>query len=175
MIPIENCPDCGATLEIPEEQVGTRVECPDCRCRFLARPLRENRREDAGDDDRPSNRQHRGRRSCPECGSPVGKRDRYCPECDAPLSTRKDHKLSDAGSKKIAAGICAILLGTWGVHKFILGYTGAGVIMLLVSLLTCFLAAPIMSVIGIVEGIIYLTKSDEDFYRIYMAGKKEWF
>src|SRR5436190_15673376 len=41
-----------------------------------------------------------------------------------------------AGSK-IVAGICGILLGSLGIHKFILGYTGAGLIMLLVTLLTC--------------------------------------
>ncbi|MEX0716039.1 MAG: hypothetical protein WD066_05605 [Planctomycetaceae bacterium] len=29
--------------------------------------------------------------------------------------------------------------------------------------------------IGLVEGIIYLTKSDEEFYQTYIVGKKEWF
>jgi TM2 domain-containing membrane protein YozV len=78
-------------------------------------------------------------------------------------------------SNKIPAGICGILLGSLGVHKFILGYTGAGLIMLLVSVLSCFILAPIMHLIGLIEGIIYLTKSDEEFVRIYMDGRKEWF
>ncbi|MCS6975784.1 MAG: TM2 domain-containing protein [Gemmatales bacterium] len=77
--------------------------------------------------------------------------------------------------KKIPAGILAILLGGLGVHKFYLGYTMAGLIMLLVSVLTCFVAAPVMSIIGLVEGIIYLTKSDDEFDRIYVEGRKEWF
>lgn len=81
----------------------------------------------------------------------------------------------DRASPKIAAGICGILLGCFGVHKFILGYTGAGLIMLLVSLLTCFMAAPIMSIIGLIEGILYLTKSDAEFVRTYVEGRKEWF
>jgi TM2 domain-containing membrane protein YozV len=81
----------------------------------------------------------------------------------------------DRASPKIAAGICGILLGSFGVHKFILGYTGAGVIMLLVTLLTCFLAAPIISIIGLIEGILYLTKSDAEFVRTYVEGRKEWF
>jgi TM2 domain-containing membrane protein YozV len=81
---------------------------------------------------------------------------------------------SRAGSK-IAAGICGILLGSFGIHKFILGYTGAGLIMLLVTVLTCFLASPVMHIIGLVEGIIYLTKSDEDFVRLYVDGRREWF
>ncbi|HIK36321.1 MULTISPECIES: TM2 domain-containing protein [unclassified Thermosynechococcus] len=82
---------------------------------------------------------------------------------------------SDISGKKIAAGLCGILLGTLGIHKFVLGYNTQGLIMLLVSLLTCGLAAPIMGIIGLIEGIIYLTKSDEEFYRTYIAGKKGWF
>ena len=81
---------------------------------------------------------------------------------------------SDA-SKKIAAGICGILLGAFGVHKFILGYTTEGVIMLLVSLLTCGFGAMVTSIIGLVEGIIYLTKSDEEFVSTYLVNKKGWF
>ncbi len=78
-------------------------------------------------------------------------------------------------SNKIPAGICGILLGGLGVHKFILGYTGAGLIMLLVTLLTCGIAYPLTHVIGLIEGIIYLCKPDEEFVRVYVDGRKEWF
>ena len=47
--------------------------------------------------------------------------------------------------------------------------------MLLVSLLTCGFASPIVGVIGLVEGIIYLTKTDEEFEQIYIENKKGWF
>ncbi len=77
--------------------------------------------------------------------------------------------------KKIAAGICAILLGALGVHKFILGYTTEGIIMLLATILSCGILAPVTGVIGLVEGIIYLTKTDEDFVRTYIENKKGWF
>ncbi|MEA5583546.1 NINE protein [Nodularia harveyana UHCC-0300] len=82
---------------------------------------------------------------------------------------------SDASSKKIAAGICAILLGVFGIHKFILGYTTEGLIMLLVSVLTCGFVAPVMGVIGLAEGIIYLTKTDQEFSDLYITNKKGWF
>ena len=78
-------------------------------------------------------------------------------------------------SSKIPAGICGILLGWLGIHKFILGYTGPGLIMLLVSVLSCFILAPIMHIIGLIEGIIYLCKPDEEFMRTYVDGRKEWF
>lgn len=87
--------------------------------------------------------------------------------------------------KKIAAGICGILLGSFGVHKFILGYTTEGVIMLgmwiaafAIAMITCGLGVPLVfipQVIGIVEGIMYLTKSDEEFVRTYIQNKKPWF
>jgi len=83
--------------------------------------------------------------------------------------------VSSRASTKIAAGICGILLGYLGVHKFILGYTGAGLIMLLVTVLTCGLAGWVMWIIGLIEGILYLTKTDEEFVRTYVDGRKEWF
>jgi TM2 domain-containing membrane protein YozV len=83
-----------------------------------------------------------------------------------------DPRLSQASSKKMAAGLCGIFLGWLGIHKFILGYTTSGVIMLVVSIVTC---GSIMSIVGLIEGIIYLTKSDADFYQTYIANKKEWF
>jgi TM2 domain-containing membrane protein YozV len=72
--------------------------------------------------------------------------------------------------KKIIAGICAIVVGGFGVHKFILGYTNEGIIQLVLGL--CF---GIGGIIGIIEGIIYLTKSDEEFVRTYIQGHKGWF
>ena len=81
----------------------------------------------------------------------------------------------DANGKKIACGVCGIILGALGIHKFILGYTKEGLIMLLVSLLTCGIGSPIMGIIGLIEGIMYLTKSDNEFYDTYMASKKGWF
>lgn len=81
---------------------------------------------------------------------------------------------SSDNSKKIAAGICAVLLGTLGIHKFILGYTTEGLIMLLVTILTCGVGGFVMWAIGLAEGIIYLTKSDEEFTSTYVNNKKGW-
>ena len=68
-----------------------------------------------------------------------------------------------------------IALGGIGIHKFILGYQKEGLIMLLVSVLSCATLYPVMHVIGIIEGIMYLTKSDEEFVRTYIQGRKGWF
>lgn len=127
-------------------------------------------------------------RYCTKCGAINDDTAQYCITCQAPLSpvsggyqpmqsvnpggpgAMTDWKAAGA-DKKIVAGILAIVLGWAGVHKFILGYTTEGIIMLVIGLLTCGLS----NIIGIVEGIIYLTKSDEDFVRTYIQGRKGWF
>lgn len=83
--------------------------------------------------------------------------------------------LAEASNKKLAAGMLAIFLGAFGIHKFVLGYTSAGVIMLVVTVLTCGLGGFVMGVIGLVEGIIYLSKTPEEFQAVYIEGRKPWF
>lgn len=73
--------------------------------------------------------------------------------------------------KKIAAGICGILIGSLGVHRFILGDTTGGLIRIGLTVITCGVAG----IIGFVEGILYLTKSDEEFVQTYLVEKRAWF
>ncbi|WP_340075805.1 TM2 domain-containing protein [Leptobacterium sp. I13] len=87
--------------------------------------------------------------------------------------------INPQGNKKILAGVLAILFGALGIHKFILGYNKEGIIILAITLIlgivTCGTAGWVMSIIGLIEGIIYLTKSDEEFYNTYQVGRKPWF
>ena len=73
-------------------------------------------------------------------------------------------------NKKVLVGILGIVLGWAGIHKFILGYNKEGIIHILLSFL-----CGIGGLIGLIEGIIYLTKSDEEFYQTYQVNKKPWF
>jgi len=77
---------------------------------------------------------------------------------------------SNGENKKLLAGLLAILVGGLGIHKFILGYTKEGVIQILLNIL-----CGVGTIIGLIEGIIYLTKSDEEFYNTYQVGRKPWF
>jgi TM2 domain-containing membrane protein YozV len=77
----------------------------------------------------------------------------------------------EGADKKLAAGLCGILLGGFGVHKFILGYTTEGILEIVITICTC----GVGHFIGLIEGIIYLTKSDEEFVRTYIQGRKAWF
>jgi TM2 domain-containing membrane protein YozV len=111
---------------------------------------------------------------CQNCGKPTAANAVICTSCGVGLARPYSGSDLRAGNK-IAAGICGILLGSLGVHKFILGYTTAGLIMLLATLLTCGLAAVVTHIIGLIEGIIYLTKSDEEFVRTYVINQRPWF
>lgn len=79
----------------------------------------------------------------------------------------------------VAAGLLAIFLGVFGVHKFYLGCNQAGFIMLAVtiigSIFTFGLAALVIELISLIEGIIYLTKSQTDFDQIYVLHQRDWF
>ncbi len=61
------------------------------------------------------------------------------------------------GRSKVAAGLFAIFLGGLGIHKFYLGQVGQGIL----YLLFCWTFIP--AIVGFIEGIIYLTMSDEAF------------
>lgn len=79
------------------------------------------------------------------------------------------------GSKsKIVAAAFAFFLGGVGGHKFYLGHTGLGIlyICLTITILgAIFFTAPA----SLIETIIYLTKSDEDFERIYVQERRPLF
>ena len=58
---------------------------------------------------------------------------------------------------RVAAGLLALFLGGFGIHKFYLGKAGQGVL----YLIFCWTFIPV--IIGFVEGIMYLLQSDEEF------------
>ncbi|AZJ34212.1 TM2 domain-containing protein [Tenacibaculum singaporense] len=74
-------------------------------------------------------------------------------------------------SKRIIAGVLGLIFGYLGIHKFVLGYTKEGIIQLIATFITCGFAG----IIPFIEGIIYLTKSDEEFVEIYQVNHRGWF
>jgi TM2 domain-containing membrane protein YozV len=89
------------------------------------------------------------------------------------------NSMPNQSSKRIVAGVLGIILGSLGIHKFILGYTKEGIITLLITfilgIITCGMATWAIGIITLIEGIIYLTKSDEEFIQTYQVNKKGWF
>lgn len=71
-------------------------------------------------------------------------------------------KNNEASSRnRIVAAILAILLGGLGTHKFYLGKAGWGILYFIFS--WTFIPA----ILGLFEGIIYLTMSDSEFQEKY--------
>ena len=126
--------------------------------------------------------------NCPTCNTQNLDFGGRCANCGTimPVSPMPMQPMQQSGyapkppgaDKKLAAGICGILLGGLGVHKFILGYTTEGIIMVvtyIVGLFLCGVPALAIAIVGIIEGIMYLTKSDEEFSNTYILNKKGWF
>jgi TM2 domain-containing membrane protein YozV/cold shock CspA family protein len=78
---------------------------------------------------------------------------------------------------RIVAAVLAFFLGSFGVHKFYLGKTGAGLIMLAMGTIGWILVLPGLAalVIAFLEFIVYLIKTDQQFYEDYVIGNREWF
>jgi TM2 domain-containing membrane protein YozV len=81
-----------------------------------------------------------------------------------------DPNLDPAAKSRLAAGLLGILLGSLGIHRFYLGYTGIGLLMLLLSVLSVGFLAPLVGVWGLVEGILYLT-AKQGTYAIDSTGR----
>lgn len=95
------------------------------------------------------------------------------------ISGRRIFQAGIVGKSHVVAGLLAVFLGCFGIHKFYLGYNSTGIVMLAVtvigSILSLGLAGMVMSVIALIEGIIYLAMGQISFDRTYVQNKKEWF
>lgn len=91
---------------------------------------------------------------CHACGETIDLRAVVCPKCGVPQN--------NAGRKSRAtAAILALVIGGLGAHKFYLGSWGLGIL----YLVFCWTGIPL--VVSLIEGVIYLTKSDAEFAAKY--------
>jgi TM2 domain-containing membrane protein YozV len=104
---------------------------------------------------------------CRACGNQLQPGQAVCTSCGTAIASWQPR----ADKERLTAALLGIFLGGLGIHKFYLGYNNAGIIQIVITIFTC----GIGSVIGLIEGIIYLTKSDAEFQATYVQQKKEWF
>ncbi|MEX1378283.1 MAG: TM2 domain-containing protein [Eubacteriales bacterium] len=92
---------------------------------------------------------------CRNCGREMGENQNKCESCgtyqNIGTSTRELSK------SRLVVGIIGILLGTLGIHNFILGHTSRGLTQLLITCLTCGVGGFIVWVWSLVESIQILT------------------
>lgn len=180
---IVRCPGCSAEASVPEQLRGTAVLCPHCQRRFTApqdavSTVYNNVSPPSKPTPPPDDRKF-----CVECGTAIRRAAVVCPMCGVPQPTltppppppapiQQDRPIS---TDRITAGIFALVLGCLGVHKFILGYTKQGIILLLVTVVSFGFLSWATFVVGVIEGIIYLTRTDDEFRATYVVGRKPWF
>ena len=114
---------------------------------------------------------------CDNCGEKTESNQAMCTKCGVSLSSKPSSgvSLSSGPKSKTIAGVLGIFLGGIGGHKFYLGYNKEGVILLLMTVLSFGILLGVSALIGFIEGIMYLLKSDEDFAATYVDNKKGWF
>ena len=141
-----NCRTCGNTI------AENAVVCMSCGC-----------------DPRKSGK------FCPNCGTEVTAEQVVCVKCGVGLKTAATVAGGGGKKSKTVAGLLAIFLGSLGIHEFYLENNISGIIRLVITLVTGGWGGAILGIISLIEGIIYLTKSDEEFQTIYVDGHKAWF
>lgn len=99
-----------------------------------------------------------GQKYCSACGTVLDARAEICPRCGVrqlgPYTT-------PSGRSKIIAGILALFVGGFGVHKFYLGKPGQGIVYLL------FFWTVIPAIIAFFEALYYFFMSDAEFAARY--------
>ena len=95
---------------------------------------------------------------CYNCGSKLVATAAVCGNCGI---RQHDVSAQGRGCSRLAAGMLAIFLGTFGIHKFYLGKPIWGVAYIV------FAVTFLSTLVGIVEGLWYLTMSDNEFTARY--------
>lgn len=157
----DETPDEGATAPDPEGLESTD-ETEDTASMAEYDPETGERLDEPVDEAAETSSPGDGSKYCHACGTEIAAGVNYCPDCGARQGDTAD--AGESGGRdvdRVTAGIFAILLGGLGVHHFYLGNVGLGVLYL------CFSWTFIPALVGVIEGIIYLTKTDEEFQRQY--------
>lgn len=96
--------------------------------------------------------------SCISCGSELMPNAVVCTSCGASVSRAGAR---GEGTSRLMVGLLGIFLGSFGIHNFILGYTGKAVAQLLITIFGSFIIiGPIVSwVWALIESIQILTKN----------------
>ena len=100
---------------------------------------------------------------CFECGQIIKAKAEICPKCGVrqPIMGVQGLPVTPSGKSKLAAALFAFFLGWCGIHKFYLGRTGWGIVYAL------FFWTAIPAVVGFIEGVVYLTMTEEAFANKY--------
>ena len=129
--------------------------------------------------------------NCPECGKQYSTQEKVnrvkCPYCGAETNVSYSdqepnfqeqwrqfgNQASNAldsvfnngpsGKSRGIAGLLAILMGWCGLHYFYLNKPTAGIVFLLIAILSCGILATVTSVVSIIQGVLFFTSTQQEF------------
>ena len=129
--------------------------------------------------------------NCPECGKQYSTQEKVnrvkCPYCGAETNVSYSdqepsfqeqwrqfgNQASNAldsvfnngpsGKSRGIAGLLAILMGWCGLHYFYIGKTSAGVLFLLIAILSCGILATVTTIVSIIQGVLFFTATQQEF------------
>ncbi len=97
---------------------------------------------------------------CRDCGTVINAQAEICPHC----GVRQKMPVLATSRSRTSAAVFALFLGGLGAHKFYLGHPGQGILYLLL----CWTFVP--AIVGLIEGIVYSSMSDQSFNARYNAA-----
>ena len=129
---------------------------------------------------------------CPECGKQYSTQEKVnrvkCPYCGAETnvsysdqerpnyqeqwkqfgdqaSAAMDDVFSNgpSGKSRGVAGLLALFLGGLGLHYFYMNKTNAGVVFLLITLLSCGVLGIVTQIISIIQAVLFFTSTQQEF------------
>ena len=126
---------------------------------------------------------------CPECGKQYSTQEKVnrvkCPYCGAETNVSYSEQQRDrwqefyrdqqggyidsvfnngpSGKSRGIAGLLAILMGWCGLHYFYIGKTNAGILFLLIAILSCGVLATVTTIVSIIQGVLFFTSTQEEF------------
>ncbi len=128
---------------------------------------------------------------CPECGKQYSTQEKVnrvkCPYCGAetnvsysdqePSFQEQLHQFGNqassaldsvfnngpSGKSRGIAGLLALLMGAFGLHYFYIGKTNAGILFLLLSLLSCGALGIVTQIISVIQAVLFFTCTQQEF------------
>ena len=166
------CPKCG-NIVTTQYEVPT-IQCPYCQNVFNAANGQQPPQFNGGQQQQQyaygqqPNQQQYAYGQQPNQQQPYG----YPPQSNDIFAT------GPSGKSRGIAGLLAIFLGSLGIHYFYVGKTTPGIVFLLVSLIggviTCGVLAGVVGVIALVQGIMMLCMSQQEFENKYVNTTQQF-